>query len=444
MDDKDLGTDGGMGGGTGGRHWLFTAVAPDGQRAQGVVQAGSQEQALEQIGRDFPQLKQARILNGEGGPAALEKAARQRFGVPPDEVTPQQWAELADSLAADEDAADAAGVAGAAGADSDAWPPAGLFMRGMRRVAVRHHAWLTGLGVVLILALYRPWPWVALLAALGMAAPFAAHALAWRYARWHLEGLRAALTGDEPLLRQCQQALAQAAGRLPWLPGLRAMAWELACMAACLTARRRGAAVARIELLAQPGRMPQTLLDDAPDAIRRRYPLGAFEYLLPAREGDFATAAAVLEDMLAAMPQRPELHMDLAITRVRLGQFDEARRLLARVSTQELPPFIAMYGQGIRGLLALDDAQHADFGQAVALLAAACRTALEWTQRNPVFWWSATSFACELALALARNGQPQAARRALDTVQQLAPQCVDARRLEVIRRAVAQANGAPA
>ena len=128
--------------------------------------------------------------------------------------------------------------------------------------------------------------------------------------------------------------------------------------------------------------------------------------------------------------------MDLAITRERLGQFDEARRLLARVNTQELPPFIAMYEQGIRGLLALDDARHADFGQAVALLTAACRTALEWTQRNPVFWWSAISFACELSLALARNGQPQAARRALATVRRLAPQCVDARRLEIIRAEV--------
>ena len=54
--------------------------------------------------------------------------------------------------------------------------------------------------------------------------------------------------------------------------------------------------------------------------------------------------------MLAAAPDRSEWLMDLAITRERLGQFDEARRLLARVNTQELPPFIAMYEQGIRGL----------------------------------------------------------------------------------------------
>ena len=41
-----------------------------------------------------------------------------------------------------------------------------------------------------------------------------------------------------------------------------------------------------------------------------------------------------------------------------------------------------------------------------------------------------------LSLALVRNGQPRAARRALATVRRLAPQCVDARRLEIIRAEV--------
>lgn len=399
------------------KHWLYTATAPGGRRAQGVVQASDARQALEVIGREFPQLGNVRILNMASDLLPLEEAARQRFGVPPDEVTPQQWADLAASLVA----------------EMEQQGPGGL-AQGLRQTAARHRPLLLGLGVALALALYRQWPWwVALLAALGMAAPFAACALAWRHVLQHRQGLCAALAGDAMGLQESLQALTDAALRRPWEPGLREMAWELAFYSACMTARYQGVAAARAELLAHPCR-PEAGAGGADAASRQ--PLGIFEYLLPARAGDFATAAAVLEGMLAAAPDRPEWLMDLAITRERLGQFDEARRLLARVNTQELPPFIAMYEQGIRGLLALDDARHADFGQAVALLTAACRTALEWTQRNPVFWWSAISFACELSLALARNGQPQAARRALATVRRLAPQCVDARRLEIIRAEV--------
>ena len=159
------------------KHWLYTATAPGGRRAQGVVQASDARQALEVIGREFPQLGSVRILNMASDLLPLEEAARQRFGVPPDEVTSQQWADLAASLVA----------------EMEQQGPGGL-AQGLRQTAARHRPLLLGLGVALALALYRQWPWwVALLAALGMAAPFAACALAWRHVLQHRQGLCAAL-----------------------------------------------------------------------------------------------------------------------------------------------------------------------------------------------------------------------------------------------------------
>ena len=89
--------------------------------------------------------------------------------------------------------------------------------QGLRQTAARHRPLLLGLGVALALALYRQWPWwVALLAALGMAAPFAACALAWRHVLQHRQGLCAALAGDAMGLRESLQALTDAALSRPW------------------------------------------------------------------------------------------------------------------------------------------------------------------------------------------------------------------------------------
>lgn len=445
------------------KYWLYTARTARGERVQGVVRAGSARQALEVIGREFPQLDGARVLNGDDAPFSLEEAARQRFGVPPEAVTARQWSALADELAADWASwANRVGWAqqaeswpqGVGGTQSDA--PSSLrgnfenglqedLTQGLLRVAGQQRNTLLALGVALAMALFRQWPWwAALLVALGMAAPFVMYVMTRRHVLQHRQGLRAALLGDEPLLRARMQALTEAALHRPWLPEIREMAWELAFFHACMTARQQGAEVARAQLLAHPCRPPSPDDDEedaGPHARRGRgQPLGVFEYLLQARAGDHAAAAVALENLLAAEPQQPALLMDLAITRARLGQFDEARRLLAQVDAQALPPYIAMYEQGIRGLLALDDTRHADPALAVALLTAASRTALQWTQHTPLFWWSATSFACELALALARNGQPQAAGRALACVQRLAPQCVDPQRLQRIRDEVARAQ----
>ena len=119
------------------KHWLYTATAPGGRRAQGVVQASDARQALEVIGREFPQLGNVRILNMASDLLPLEEAARQRFGVPPDEVTPQQWADLAASLVAEME-------------------QQGLSLaQGLRQTAARHRPLLLGLSV----ALYRQWPW---------------------------------------------------------------------------------------------------------------------------------------------------------------------------------------------------------------------------------------------------------------------------------------------
>lgn len=418
--------------------WLYAALTSNGQPTQGIVQAPHAQAALQVICDENPGLRDVHLIDLPPGSPSLEELARQTWGERPERITAAQWDELAASLVHD---LEPPSPEAAAFATPEAPAPQPLISADLitawKQLLRQQAGPILGLGTLALLALLGAGDlqWLTLLPLALLAAPFVLQAIQWRHQRHYQAGLRAALQGQTAALRAHMQALTDAARRHGGLPRLRAAAWELAFYCACHTARHEGLAAARAELLAHPC---------CPSRSGPR-PLGPLEYLLPSRCGDYALAAVELENLRAAHPERIELLLDLAITRTRLGQFEEARRLLARLAgLARKPPYARMYEDGIAGLIALEEAPpRADYARAALLLSRASQAALEAAQRQPIFWWAAGSFTGELALALARNGQPRQARQALHTIRHLAAQCLLPQRLALIENEIVRAETRP-
>ena len=106
---------------------------------------------------------------------------------------------------------------------------------------------------------------------------------------------------------------------------------------------------------------------------------------------------------------------------------------MLRVRPELLPPFAAAFLDWIEGQIALQ-ASPPDLPTALARLSHACHDMLGRVPALPALWPSLAACSCDLALALARSGQTEAARRTLRPVWPVARHHVEPARLAQLRQ----------
>jgi len=136
--------------------------------------------------------------------------------------------------------------------------------------------------------------------------------------------------------------------------------------------------------------------------------------------GDFAGYLACMRRAYEAAPQDPSRQLDMALAEARLGDLDRASALFEAVNQEALPvhgrPFVAWTG----GLIAL---RRGDSAQAQATLMEGVSGFLKSPSPGALSSLSLCSAAC--ALALKRNGDPEAARKMLAHVTRILPVYAD-------------------
>jgi hypothetical protein len=127
--------------------------------------------------------------------------------------------------------------------------------------------------------------------------------------------------------------------------------------------------------------------------------------------GDYKASLEQMRKAHQALPDDPSRQLDLALAEARLGEPDTARAVLAQLNEAALPSHGRPFVHWVRGLVALrrnDASAHEELARAMAGF-------LEYGTNSAV--WSALALCGgAYALALARAGQPDAARTALNRV----------------------------